>query len=41
MEKQIPEIAGDGLGTLILEFTKFDAFNEKKFDAEVEFEFDM
>ena len=41
MEDQIPEIAGDGLGILVLEFTKYQAFNEKKYDVEVSFEYDM
>lgn len=41
MDLQISEIAGDGLGSLVVEFTKYEAFNEKKVDIEVEFEYDM
>jgi hypothetical protein len=40
MEDQIPEIAGDGLGFVMMEFTKYQAYNDKKFDVEVSFEYD-
>jgi hypothetical protein len=40
MDPQISEIAGDGLGTLNLEFTKYEVFNGKKVELKVEFEYD-
>jgi hypothetical protein len=33
MEDQIPEFAGDGLGSIWMKFTKFEAFNEKNYDV--------
>ena len=40
MEDQISEIAGDGLGYVNMEFTQYQAFNEKKVEVKVEFEYD-
>ena len=41
MEDQIQDLAGDGLGVLVMEFTKYESYDEKKFDIDVSFEYDM